>query len=126
MVGINTSQDKSQSGGDLENSSPLANAQAIQKHQHPPKQNHQTPPLISSVTGLRLPVTTTGKKTKEDHTSKPDACSLKHKENYQALIPQQQPPDQTEYQPLTKHGLNKEYYNIPPALPLKPPTKYRK
>ena len=96
MVSVNASQDKSQSGSNPENYSPLANAKATEKHQHPPKQNHQTPPqgyLISSVTSLRLPVTTTGKKTKEGHTSKPesDACSLQHKENtYQALIPQQQ------------------------------------
>lgn len=127
MVNANISQDKPQTA---ENSSPLANTKAIKKHQHPLKQNHQTPPqeyLISSVTSLRLPVTTTGKRSKEGHRSKPDACSLKHEENnYQALIPQQQPPDQTEYQSLSKHGLNKKYYNIPPALLPKPQTKYRK
>ena len=96
--------------------SQLASAEAIVKHQHPPKQH---PPQEYS--NLVSSVITTGKKSKEGQGSKPDACSLEDKENtYQALIPQQQPPHRNEYQSLTKHSL---HYNIPTGLLAKPETK---
>lgn len=67
------------------------------------------------------PLIATGKKSKEGPRSKPDACSLKDEEyTYQALIPQQQPADQGDYQSLTWNTLHKEYYNITPILPPKP------
>ena len=102
---------------------PLASAEAVVKHGHPPTQKRRTPPQQ-----YLSPVTTTGKKVKESYGGKPDACSMKDKENinYQTLIPQQQTTDQGDYQSLTKRTLRKEYYNVPPALSPKPEAKSKK
>ena len=97
---------------------------AIEKpSQHPCalKPKHQTPPedYIS-------PVSVNSKKSDERvcHETKPEVGGFKDKKNtYQALIPQQKPTDEREYQSLTQHTMSKEYYNIPPVLPPKPQGK---
>ena len=86
MVNLNNSYDKPESDSKPDY---YPNAQAIVKHRHSAKQKHQTPPQE-----YLSPTTTPGKKSKEGPRSKPDACSLKDKDNtYQALILQQQSTD---------------------------------
>ena len=112
MINVNISQDKAELSSKPENY-PNDEAIIIVKQHHPLET-----PYLSPVT-----TTVTDKKGEEGHRSKPGAGGLKDQENaYQALIPQQQPTDQGDYQSLTCHTQHREYCNIPPPLPPKPET----